>query len=130
LVPTLVNNCLRGKDLSLTSPKTARDFIFVDDVVEAYLKAAQSPNLAGHIFNIGTGEQSSLEKVVSIIIKLTDVKVEQNWGNMSNRSFDTNTWLADISKARRILKWQPKHNLEKGLSKTISWFKMNSQLYQ
>lgn len=130
LVPTLINNCLRGKDLSLVLPKTARDFIFVDDVVEAYLKAAQSPKLAGHIFNIGTGKQSSLKDIVSIVVKITGAKVKQNWGTMPGRTFDTNIWLADISKTKKMLKWQPKYNLEEGLRKTINWFKRNSQLYQ
>lgn len=130
LVPTLITNCLKGKDLSLVSPKTARDFIFVDDVVEAYLKAAQSPKLAGHVFNIGTGKQSSLKDVVSLVVKITKAKVKQNWGGMPDRSFDTNVWLADITKAKKLLKWQPRYNLERGLKKTITWFKKNSHLYQ
>jgi len=130
LVPTLINNCLRGKDLSLASPKTARDFVFIDDVVEAYLKAAQNPKLAGYIFNIGTGKQSSLKDIVSMAVKITKAKVKQNWRTMSGRSFDTNIWLADISQTKKMLKWQPKYNLEKGLRKTVNWFKKNSHLYQ
>ena len=130
LVPTLINNCLKGKDLSLVWSKTARDFVFVDDVVDAYLKTAQSPNLAGHIFNIGTGEQSSLRDIVSLVVKMTGAKVKQNWGTMPGRTFDTNIWLADISKARKMLNWQPKYNLEEGLRKTINWFRRNGQLYQ
>lgn len=130
LVLTLINNCLNGKDLSLVSSKTARDFIFVDDVVRAYLKAAQSPKLAGHIFNIGTGQQSLLKDVVSLVVKITRAKVKQNWGAMPGRPFDTDIWLADISKAKRVLNWQPKYNLEKGLRETVNWFKKNSRLYQ
>ena len=129
LVPVLINNCLKGNDLSLASPKTARDFIFVDDVVSAYLRAARLPRLAGHIFNIGTGKQSSLKDVVSAVVKITGAKVKQNWGTMPGRPFDTNTWLADISKTKKMLNWQPKYNLKAGLKKTVNWFKKNSHLY-
>jgi len=129
LVPTLINNCLNDKDLSLAWPKTARDFIFVDDVIAAYLKATRLPKLAGHIFNIGTGQQSSLEDIVSVVVKITRAKVKQNWGAIPGRPFDTNTWLANISKAKKMLNWQPKYNLEAGLKKTVNWFKENSHLY-
>ena len=123
LIPTLINNCLNGKDLSLVSPKTSRDFIFVDDVVEAYLKVTKLPKLAGHIFNIGTGKQIFLKDIVSMVVKITDAKIKHNWGAMPDRSFDTNIWLADISKAKKMLKWQPRYNLKKGLEKTVNWFR-------
>ncbi len=130
LVPILINNCLNDKDLSLAWPKTARDFIFVDDVVAAYLKVARSTKLAGHIFNIGTGKQSSLKEIVSVVVKITKARVKQNWGAIPGRPFDTNIWLADISKTKKMLNWQPRYNLEAGLKKTVNWFKKNSHLYQ
>ncbi|MFH0805609.1 MAG: NAD-dependent epimerase/dehydratase family protein [Patescibacteria group bacterium] len=126
LIPTLIKNSLNGKDLKLASPKTARDFIFVEDVVDAYIKASRMPKLAGHIFNIGTGKQSSLKEIVSIIIDLTNSKAKQKWGTYPDRSFDASIWVADISKANRMLKWYPKHNLRQGLKKTIDWFKKNN----
>ena len=126
LIPTLIKNSLNGKDLKLASPKTARDFIFVEDVVDAYIKASRMPKLAGHIFNIGTGKQSSLKEIVSIIINLTNSKAKQKWGTYPDRSFDASIWVADISKANRMLKWYPKHNLRQGLKKTIDWFKKNN----
>jgi len=125
LIPTLIKNSLNGKDLKLASPKTARDFIFVEDVVDAYIKASKMPKLAGHIFNIGTGKQSSLKEIVSIIIDLTNSKAKQKWGSYPDRSFDASIWVADISKANKMLKWHPKHNLRQGLKKTVNWFKKN-----
>jgi len=130
LIPTLINNCLKGKDLSLVLSKTARDFVFVDDVVEAYLKVAQLPKLAGNIFNIGTSKQFFLKDIVSLVIAMTNAKVKQNWGAMPSRSFDTNTWVADISKAKKMIGWKPKYNLKNGLEKTIDWFRNNNNLYK
>jgi len=130
LIPTLIKNSLEGKDLNLASPKTARDFIFIDDVVDAYIEVSKMSKLAGHIFNIGTGKQSSLKEIVSIIINLTGSKVKQKWGAYPNRSFDANIWVADISKVKKMIGWQPKYNLKKGLEKTIDWFKNNNNLYK
>lgn len=130
LIPTLIKNCLNNRDLNLASPRTNRDFVFVEDAVSAYLKAAQKPKLAGQIFNIGSGEQSTLKNVVENIVKLTNSKAKQNWNVYPSRDFDTNIWVADISKAKKLLNWRPRHNLEQGLKKTINWFKKNQYLYE
>lgn len=130
LIPTLITSFLNGKEINLVSPETVRDFIFVDDVIDAYLKATRLPKLSGEIFNIGTGHQHSIKEVVSTVEKIIGTKVKTNWRAMPPRPWDTNIWLADNSKARRLLKWQPKNNLEQGLRKTINWFKKNSHLYK
>lgn len=124
-IPTIIKNCLIGKDLTLASSKTARDYVFVEDAVDAYLKAAQKPKLAGEIFNIGSGKQSTFKEVIETIISQTNAQVKQNWNVLPGRYFDTNVWLADISKAKKILDWQPKYSLEQGLNKTINWFRKN-----
>ena len=125
-IPTLINSCLGGKDLSLVSSETARDFIFIDDVVDSYLIAtSRVTDLSDQIINIGGGEQHTIKEVVSLALKITNTKVSAKWGAMPDRSFDTDIWQADISRAKRLLKWQPKFNLEGGLRKTVDWFKEN-----
>lgn len=125
LIPTLINNCLQGKDLDLASPKIARDFVFVDDVVDVCIRVARFPKLAGRIFNIGSGQQSTFKELVSNLIKLTKANVKQNWGVYPKRSQDNNCWVADMSQTKKLLKWEPKHSLQEGLKKTIKWFKEN-----
>lgn len=130
LIPTLINSCLEGKDLNLVSPGIARDFSFVDDVIDAYLKVpSRAGELSGQILNIANGKQHIIKEVVSLVVKITGATVKANWGAMPARSHDTNVWLADISKAKRLLEWQPKNDLEEGLGKTINWFRNNRKQF-
>jgi nucleoside-diphosphate-sugar epimerase len=123
LVPTLVRRCLESKELDMVSPDTARDFVYVDDVVEAYLQIGQLSLQCGEVFNIGTGIQSSMRDVVRAVFQSAGAKVKVNWGTMPARSWDTETWLADTTKVRRILKWAPRTSLAEGIQKTTEWFR-------
>lgn len=129
LIPTLIRRCLTGKDLEMVSPKTARDFIFVDDVVDAYLKIAPLSRLRGEAVNIGTGKQTKLKEVVDTTLDLTRAKVKVNWGGMKARIWDSNIWIADTKEYRKILGWKPKVSLKEGLAKTIRWFKRAPKEY-
>jgi len=131
LIPILINSCLIGKDLNLVSKKTVRDFNFIDDIVDAFLKTASNANkLSGEILNIANGKQRTLEEVVSLIINLTKSKSKLNWGGMKDYSPETGIWEADISKAKKLLKWQPNYDLERGIKETINWFKKNRNKYR
>lgn len=121
LVPTVVERCLEGRDLDLVSPDTARDFIYVEDVVDACLQIGQISLQCGEVFNIGTGVQSTVRDVVNAAFQATGSQSKVNWGRMPARPWDTNTWLADISKARRTLKWSACTSLEEGIAKTVEW---------
>lgn len=129
LIPSVITSCLRGKEINLTGGEQVRDFIFIDDVVDAYLKASLSPEAHGEIINIGSGKQYSVKGIVSKISELCDDPVRAHWGALQYRTGETNCWVADISKAKRILDWEPQTDLSNGLLKTIEWFKKNLYLY-
>jgi len=123
LIPTLIERALEGKPLELVSPDTARDFVFVDDVVEAFLQIGQLSLQRGEIFNIGTGVQSTVRDVVRAVLKATGSNVKVQWGSMPARSWDSETWLADPSKVRNRLKWIAKTGLAEGIQKTADWYR-------
>jgi nucleoside-diphosphate-sugar epimerase len=123
LVPTLIRRCREGRQLDMVSPDTARDFIHVDDVVAAYLQVGQLNLQCGEVFNIGTGIQSTMREVVRAVMNSTHSTPRVNWGNMPARSWDTETWFADISKVRRVLKWTPRIGLAEGIERTTAWFR-------
>ncbi len=127
LIPTLVRACLRGEKLEMVSPTTARDFVFVEDVLDAYLCLDRLKNLRGDILNIGTGRQRSLKEVVEEGIALTGANIEVTWGTMAPRIWDASVWLADIEKSKRLLNWEAKFSLREGLGKTIEWFKREQE---
>jgi len=128
-VPTLMKALMFNEEMNLVAPETARDQIYVDDMVDAYLKVDDLKNNQGEYFNIGTGIQSTIKEVVNTAVKVTQKNAQFKWGTMVGRSWDTNNWVADISKARQLLKWTPKVNLEQGLKLTWNWFQKNHQFY-
>lgn len=128
-VLTLMKALMFNEEMNLVAPETARDQIYVDDMVDAYLKIDKLKNNPGEYFNIGTGVQSTIKEMVDTAVKVTQKNAQFKWGTMEGRTWDTNNWVADISKARQLLKWTPKINLEQGLKLTWDWFQLNYKLY-
>ena len=123
LVPTLIQRCLAGQDLSLVPPETARDFVYVDDVVDAFLCTDALAKLRGEIVNIGTGVQSTIRDVVEAIVEHTGARVELRWGAMQPRIWDSATWVADCTRAKTLLGWRAKTSLSHGLARTVAFFR-------
>ena len=127
LVPTIIKAALHGNELHLTQKGLVRDYIYVDDVVDAFLMAATNKASIAEKINIAGGRCLSNEQVVAIIEHLMNKKIKKITGRYEARVTDTNYWCADISKAKQILGWQPKHTIEQGLQSTIEWMLKNEQ---
>jgi nucleoside-diphosphate-sugar epimerase len=121
LIPTLIQRCLDGQPLKLVSRDTARDFIYVEDVVDAYLSLEKLAQLSGEIINIGTGVQSTVGDVVDAVLKHTGAQVECQWGAMPSRVWDAKIWVSDCTKSKRLLGWRPQTTLSDGLARTVAW---------
>jgi nucleoside-diphosphate-sugar epimerase len=128
-IPTLMKSLFLKKEMDLVSPEISRDQIFIDDIIDSYLKIEELKKNAGECFNIGAGAQSSIKDVVETAMKITKINIRLNWQAMEPRGWDTSNWVADISKARQLLKWSPKIDLEEGLSLTWEWFLKNNSYY-
>ena len=129
LIPTVVKACLKKKNPELSSGAPVRDFVFVDDIIDLYLKLAERKDLNGIILNAATGTQHSVGEVVDTCIRLSKADVHPLWGSVPGRSWDTNIWVADIERTRTFLNWEPRYNLESGLQKTLDWFREHLDLY-
>lgn len=126
LMPTLVLRGLKGELPPLVKPDAAHDFIYIEDVVEAYLLAATRPKQElGRIYNVGTGVQTSLREVVDIARQVMGLSVEPKWSTMSSRQWDSSIWVADNRKIRGELGWQPRHTFERGFQLLTNWFREN-----
>ena len=127
LIPTLIAKGLEGTLPPLVNPDIGRDFVFVEDVCEAYLLAAQQrPRDPGAVYNVGTGKQTTISQLVEIAIEMMGIKEEPAWGSMSARHWDTSTWCGDCRKIQRELGWHPRHALADGLRKTLSSFEQSA----
>ena len=124
LIPTLLAAADAGQLPPLVDPTIARDFVYVDDVVDAYLLAASRPHTdPGAIYNVGTGVQTTIEQLVTIVRDMLPIVAEPQWGSMPNRAWDTTAWVADPRHIERELGWQPRVDVRSGLGETLAWLR-------
>jgi dolichol-phosphate mannosyltransferase len=122
-LPSLIVHGRRGVFPPLVSAATARDFVFVDDVVDAYLAAARHiSGDPGAIYNVGTGVQTTIGEAVEVARRTFRIPGEPRWGSMPARVWDTATWVADSRKIRAELGWAPRVTFAEGLERTARWF--------
>jgi len=121
LIPKVISSALVNAPLSLSRPEIARDWIYIDDLVELYLEAAfRAKELAGGVFNAGTGKQTNLGEVVNTILALTASSSETNWGVFSAPAHDAYPWVADTSKTFEHFTWRPRRSFEEGIRAMIT----------
>lgn len=128
-VPTAILAAIEGKEINVVKGPR-RDFVYIEDVADAYLNSLRLKEFSQRIFNISSGVQTSIEKTAKLIVKLAKSKSEIKVGTYTPRPWDTNYWVGANTLARDILKWQPKNSLEEGLLKSIEWFRINKAFYE
>jgi nucleoside-diphosphate-sugar epimerase len=129
IVPAVMFALLKGQDLPLTESGIRRDFIFIEDVVEMAVLAATACQIDGQIFNVGSGQQWSNEELAAAAQQVTGRVLRVIPGAFPRRAADTDHWVADVSKARQVLGWTPRHSLTDGLVKTFAWFNEHEAVY-
>jgi nucleoside-diphosphate-sugar epimerase len=123
LIPELITRLLRDQEVEVTEGKQTRDFLFVDDAVEALLLAAVTPDVAGEIFNLGSGENVTVRRCAELIGELTGKRHLIRFGARAYSPSEIWEYAPDISRARRGLGWQPRTTLIQGLTKTIAAYR-------
>jgi UDP-glucose 4-epimerase len=98
----------------------SRDFVYVSNVVEANLLAAEAAAAPGHSFNIGTGNRCTLNQTLALLEKLTGRSAQPR--HAAVREGDIRDSQADIGLAQKILDYRPRVGFEEGLKRTWEWF--------
>lgn len=124
LLPYVIQTLAEGISPNLTTGKQRWDFVYVEDIVDAYLKSIiQFPYARPHeIINIGTGEAPSVREIVENLRKIVGKDIDLAWGSVPHRKNEVWFNSADIKKAGEVLGWVPKTALEVGLRQTAQWF--------
>ncbi len=122
VVERTITQMLQGKTVRLGDPTPMRDFIYVDDHVDAYLTCLNNSKAKGEVFNFCTGRDISIKGLIELISKLTGFKGKIQWNTIPARPLDIKKLLGSYEKAKRVLGWQPKYTLEAGLKKTIEFW--------
>ncbi|MCH5228537.1 MAG: NAD-dependent epimerase/dehydratase family protein [Muribaculaceae bacterium] len=112
---------LNGNEINIFEDgKETRDFVYIDDVVEATIKGLTVPGISGEAFNIGTGVATDVMKVAETLNKSYDKKVTIKV-NGNYRLGDIRHNYADITKAKDLLDYEPKWDFEKGIKEFAKW---------
>jgi nucleoside-diphosphate-sugar epimerase len=132
LVEYLVSKMLKHETCYIGAPKSVRDYMFVDDHVNAYLLALKSEKAVGEVFNVSPDNPVTNEELASILSKVTEFKGKLAFGSYppgySSRPIaqDPDYLVLDSSKIRNFLGWKPSVSLEQGLRKTVERWKIAS----
>jgi nucleoside-diphosphate-sugar epimerase len=128
VVERTITQMLKEKIVKLGDPNPVRDFLYVDDHVEAYLKCLDNEKAKGEVFNFCTGRGVSIKELVELIAKLTGFEGEVIWGTIPARPLDIKKLVGSYEKANHTLGWRPTVTLEEGLRKTIDFWKRKLSL--
>ncbi|HEY9715770.1 MAG TPA: SDR family NAD(P)-dependent oxidoreductase [Chroococcales cyanobacterium] len=131
LMPAMIVHGLNKQLPPLVDKDIARDYIYIDDVLDAYIAAAETEtDEPGAVYNVGTGVQTSIGEVVEIARSLLDIDEQPQWGSMPNRKWDTTVWVSNNRKLQERLGWRPEHNFKQGFAEFVDWFKSDKKIRQ
>jgi len=107
-----------------------RDYIYVDDLAEAFILAGTDDRVSGEIFNIGSGVGTKFRDMAALIIKVVKKgKIESVPWPKEYLNIETGDYITNISKIKAMLNWTPRTNLEKGIELTFSYYNKNKKYY-
>jgi len=126
-IPQVIGGCLRDEEFPASAGTQMRDFCYIDDVVDAVFMAMENDRARGEVINVASGTGVSIRSVVERIQELSGGGRPQ-FGKVPYRSGDHMALYADISKAKELLGWKPRTQLEDGLRRTIEYYQSSEGL--
>jgi nucleoside-diphosphate-sugar epimerase len=131
LMPTLVERALDGTYPPLVAPETARDFVWIEDVCDAFVRAATTDLLdPGAVLNVASGAQTTLRALVDSVRSLFEIDTDPVWGTMPGRSWDTSIWIGDPTLAGKAIGWRAVTSLSDGIAQFGAWMQADPQRRQ
>jgi len=124
LIPIIISGSLKNLNFPCSSGKQYRDFLYIDDAISGILKCLKTKNLKGEIFNLGYGRPKMVKEVINIIKKKINLG-KPDFGKIKMRQDEINILYPNIKKAMRVINWRPKVEFNKGIDKTIKYYKKN-----
>ncbi|MDT7904596.1 MAG: GDP-mannose 4,6-dehydratase [Candidatus Caldipriscus sp.] len=123
LIPWIIYQGLRSEKVKLGNLEPKRDFTYVKDTVEGILLSLEKETEGGDEINLGTGRSFSVMEVVEVVSKVLgkDLKVEVEENFKRPKKAEVFNLIADNSKAKRVLGWEPKWSFEEGVRETVEY---------
>lgn len=133
VIPTIITQVLSGKrELFLGDLRPIRDFTYVGDTVEGFIRVAESEKSVGQVINIGSGTGWTIRELAEMILKLIGGKatIHREPERVRPIKSEVLKLICSNKKARRLLGWKPRTGLEQGLQEAIGYFRENLERYK
>jgi nucleoside-diphosphate-sugar epimerase len=121
-VPYVITSLLQAVRPKLSTGTRPVDWVYVDDVVDAFVAASSRDDLAGATLDIGTGEPVTIRAIVERIVETVGTGVEPDFGALPERPLEI-VRVADVERTKDLLGWQPRTTLTDGLRSTVDWYR-------
>jgi len=131
VIPLFIDEISKNKSVSIYGDgEQTRDFTFVENAVQANIRAAFMENSEGvnQVYNVAVGDRTSINQVFEIVKKITGSNSSADY--LPPREGDIRDSLADISKSKKMMGYEPNVKLENGLEITVDWFRENKQFVE
>jgi nucleoside-diphosphate-sugar epimerase len=122
LIPYVTLSLLNKQPPKLSSGQRQIDWIYVEDVVDGLIAAAQARNIEGRMIDLGSGTLVSIRTIVRQLANRIDAQIELLWGALADRPMEQ-TCVANIANTYDITGWKPKTSLSMGLERTVDWYR-------
>jgi UDP-glucose 4-epimerase len=118
-----LGNRMRGEPITIFGDgQQTRDFVYIGDIVEGWVRALDSPAAAGHAINLGSGRSLSINQLAEHAIRAVDGAPDKSKiVRAPARPGEQRSVQADVGKAKALLGWQPRTPFETGLAETLRW---------
>jgi NAD dependent epimerase/dehydratase len=132
VIPAVITQALAQSVIRLGNLETTRDFTYVDDTVDGFVKAAEVPGVEGKTMNLGTGSEIKIGALVEKIISVTgsSAHIEVDANRLRPADSEVQRLLSNNALARSTLGWAPRTSLDDGLKQTVEWIKSHLHLYR
>ena len=120
-LPIIIKACIKNKKFPCSKGIQLRDFVYVNDVVDAILKSLKNKKARGQIINIGSGEPKKIRNIIQNVKKIIKGGYPQ-FGKVKLRKDEILKLYPNINKAKKKINWKPKISFEKGLKSTIQYY--------
>ena len=125
VIPSVIIQALTQDEILVGTTTTTRDFTFVSDLVEGFLKVGESESAVGEEINVGSGVEVSIKDTITRIVDVCgrDVRIRNDEARVRPEKSEVQRLLADNRKAKSLVGWKPKVKFRDGLQSTVNWIR-------
>lgn len=121
-LPALINSLLRGNEFKMTAGEQTRDFVYVDDLVDAMISATESKRALGEVINVGSASPVTIKELALRVQTIIGKEGLLGFGKQDYRKGEIMNYSVENNKAVDLIDWSPNTSLDDGLKKTIDYY--------